>query len=1385
MPLLLSLCFLPLHGQIQWEKTVSTVQTGILNTSCIPDHDGGFFAVWQDERGGRTAVLAQHLDRRGNALWNPAGSAVCTASSGQSLPSLCEDGSGGILVAWQDDRNANLDIFMQRIRQDGSPAWNPGGVVLCDTVEDQSVPRLLWNGADGAVAVWHDKRHDGIGNLYAQKLSPDGTVQWKSNGAAVTRLFSGNRAGHQICMADRGDVYVAWRDDRTDNSNIFIQKLSGDGAAQWTERGKAVAFGESPQISPCLACSGTDVLVFWQEKRWLDTDIFAQKMDSDGNALWDADGIPVNSSAGDQTNPAILVNQDGWIFAAWTDGRNGDSDIFLQYLNPLGYFNWAESGIAAVLETGEQYNATLAPDGSGGVLVQWCDRRNGTETQVYAQRLTAEGVPQWASNGLAVSQSGGNHSENQMISDGCGGAFSIWTDQSAPALREGLLNDAIRFSYPNRRSFLPIDTPVELRWTQRINLPEISSFQIRCAMNPDDPFSLRVAENIPVPSSLWIWQVPNTAASQAVLRLDAVDGYGNTAYAFLSEPFGIDATGPSAFRLIQPANGTETHPRPEFKWENASDLESGISHYRLMIDNALFMDSIPEPFFQPSIAQKLPAGLHSWTAFAVNRAGMAAPASQTWSVRISTDETGPQVFHLLEPPHGFWTDGQNISLKWEPAQDAESGIWKYALYLNGQLVVPDIPAVQTSYAVTLPTGDYTWRIRAVDRVGNSRDSEESRVFHVDQDPPYSFNLLLPADGSWTRVDRPVFQWTTSGDAGCGLNHYELVINDALILESIAPESLRVSLPQGSRLADGIHSWSILAVDLLGNSRRAEQTFRIRIDTQPPAEPVRLEPARDSYTGTPTPNFRWKRSTDAGIGLSHYELMVDGQTIRTVLDTLSSPAQALQPGRHSWALVAVDLLGNSRQTSAFFFTADWNPPQPFELLAPEANTLIRRNRPLFAWQRAQDESGIFHYELSLDGTLHPLTGSDTSHVPVQFLFNGPHVWHVQAVDSAGNRRMSESWRFEVLVGSPQIHSAARDTAREDLPYAYTAEASDPDGNELSFAFCRYASWLSQDGHILSGTPGTAGADSFWVFANNGTFQDSLKVRLIILETNDSPVILSRDTVTVVAGQAMAYQAEVEDEDGPNLFVWFENIPPWLTVSGTRLTGIPPENADGSAFLLIASDGLASDTLRVILRVLKGNPGPAFDIRFPTLTVPAHETLRWQFSLDDQASDPGFPDSVLVWAYSVFPPISGVDVDINERGRTATLQVLNMTQDVRIVFTVANPLGQSASDTLRLIVATSGHETGGRLPETTEILLPYPNPFNPTLDFGVDLSAGNEVRIDVYDANGRHITRIWNGPLKAGRHRFHWQAGDCPAGIYLYDVRTATPAVRRSGKALLLK
>ncbi len=70
--------------------------------------------------------------------------------------------------------------------------------------------------------------------------------------------------------------------------------------------------------------------------------------------------------------------------------------------------------------------------------------------------------------------------------------------------------------------------------------------------------------------------------------------------------------------------------------------------------------------------------------------------------------------------------------------------------------------------------------------------------------------------------------------------------------------------------------------------------------------------------------------------------------------------------------------------------------------------------------------------------------------------------------------------------------------------------------------------------------------------------------------------------------------------------------------------------------------------------------------------------------------------------------------------------------------------------------------------------YPNPFNPAVVLPLDLATdAAEVSLRVYDVLGRRVRQVWQGPLRAGSHRFTWDGRDesgksVAAGVYLYQV-----------------
>ena len=91
------------------------------------------------------------------------------------LPTVASDGAGGAIVAWYDSRSGNADIYAQRISAAGAVEWTPDGVALCTAPDIQQFPTLASDGANGAIVAWEDYR-SGTSDVYAQRVQANGEL---------------------------------------------------------------------------------------------------------------------------------------------------------------------------------------------------------------------------------------------------------------------------------------------------------------------------------------------------------------------------------------------------------------------------------------------------------------------------------------------------------------------------------------------------------------------------------------------------------------------------------------------------------------------------------------------------------------------------------------------------------------------------------------------------------------------------------------------------------------------------------------------------------------------------------------------------------------------------------------------------------------------------------------------------------------------------------------------------------------------------------------------------------------------------------------------------------------------------------------------------------
>jgi hypothetical protein len=223
-----------------------------------------------------------------------------------------------------------------------------------------------------------------------------------------------------------GGAIVSYHKGVAGFQDVYAQRVSPAGALLWGA-GVGVGTAVGNQTQPRVAYVGSSSIVAWADARDDAGDIYAQRIDIAGNALWAANGVPICVQPGYQILPQVLsMGGDGAVIA-WRDNRNGTFDIYAQKVNSLGVPQWTPQGVPVCTAAGDQFVPTLVFAGSGEVILIWEDPRQGG-VDLVAQRLSTTGVPLWGVNGAALCIAPGNQSSLAAVPDGLGGAIAAWSD---------------------------------------------------------------------------------------------------------------------------------------------------------------------------------------------------------------------------------------------------------------------------------------------------------------------------------------------------------------------------------------------------------------------------------------------------------------------------------------------------------------------------------------------------------------------------------------------------------------------------------------------------------------------------------------------------------------------------------------------------------------------------------------------------------------------------------------------------------------------------------------------------------------------------------------------------------------------------------------------
>ncbi|MFI5371970.1 MAG: FG-GAP-like repeat-containing protein [Candidatus Eisenbacteria bacterium] len=382
-----------------------------------PGPSGGAWVAWTDTRASAPGLYIQLFDVDGNAQLAAGGQRISTfeqnADDGFDIFTTPSDRR--LIVAYQDG-----GVRVQRFDSTGTAQFAAGGVLVSPSTDSPVEIAASPDNVDGTVVAWTAVRTVGGGphiGVFGNRVSAAGNTLWSASGHVVY-LDASSEANDPVMFYDNSTLstivafarYVGGLN--LQSAPITAQRMDAVGAQQWGATGVNVfnpvttGFAHTDILTfPKIATDGAGgCFIGWVDGRDFTRlapngfqhaqDLFGQHLNSAGVAQWAANGAPLDSTPGTQTNVRMLPDGSGGVLIAYEDYfATANGDIVARRFDNAGT-RLSETYLTPTIGTdGPQKRPTLASDGSDGFLCAWEDQRNNASNgiDVYATHRRSSG----------------------------------------------------------------------------------------------------------------------------------------------------------------------------------------------------------------------------------------------------------------------------------------------------------------------------------------------------------------------------------------------------------------------------------------------------------------------------------------------------------------------------------------------------------------------------------------------------------------------------------------------------------------------------------------------------------------------------------------------------------------------------------------------------------------------------------------------------------------------------------------------------------------------------------------------------------------------------------------------------------------------------------
>jgi hypothetical protein len=298
--------------------------------------DGTLYAAWESYLHTATQIYVKRYDPF-RAVWEEVGdhsasgegiNAITSAQANQGIfaqsPTLAVAPDGVVYLAWSQGNAADNQIYVKSFsgtfwREVGAGSANGGGISQHE-VGGAFHPCLAINAKGEVLIAWEHNNNNGT--IFVRRFNG---IAWEDVSAGIPVDDFGYSSYPDLAVAPDDTFYLAWEDDGTSYTNIYLMRLNSE--SQWEEatpysaqQGGVTHNTTSNTLLnfPALVAGTADqVYVVWNQSIDNRNQIFAQYS---AVGAWQELGRRINSAVDDRfLRPKIALAPDGNLFIAWGD----------------------------------------------------------------------------------------------------------------------------------------------------------------------------------------------------------------------------------------------------------------------------------------------------------------------------------------------------------------------------------------------------------------------------------------------------------------------------------------------------------------------------------------------------------------------------------------------------------------------------------------------------------------------------------------------------------------------------------------------------------------------------------------------------------------------------------------------------------------------------------------------------------------------------------------------------------------------------------------------------------------------------------------------------------------------------------------------------------